>query len=353
MKHRVVIEPLGEVIEVSEGQTILETALRAGIYLPHGCTHGVCSACKVEVLEGIVDFGDASEFALLDCERDEGKCLACCARPLTDLVIEADIELDPDARRYPVQDYEAVVTSVRDISPKIKSIFLALGGQGMRFQAGQYINLHLPGLDSARAFSVASPPSSPNIIELNVAFVQGGEGTGYLHSDLQVGDTVSFSGPYGRFYLRTSRPEPIIFLAGGSGLSGVKSMVMELVEKNDRRPITLIFGARNQDGVYYRELFEQYAQEHDNFRFILALDSGAAGLPGDVKSGRIHEVAKAHFGGKFEGYNVYVCGPPQMVDACITTLIQGRCFERHLFVENFYNQSSRTSGLKKLVFSGV
>ena len=152
MKHRVVIEPLGEVIEVSEGQTILETALRAGIYLPHGCTHGVCSACKVEVLEGIVDFGDASEFALLDCERDEGKCLACCARPLTDLVIEADIELDPDARRYPVQDYEAVVTSVRDISPKIKSIFLALGGQGMRFQAGQYINLHLPGLDSARVF---------------------------------------------------------------------------------------------------------------------------------------------------------------------------------------------------------
>ena len=53
--------------------------------------------------------------------------------------------------------------------------------------------------------------------------------------------------------------------------------------------------------------------------------------------GCIQEVAREHFDGNFEGFNTYVCGPPSMVDVCVTTLIRGRCFEKHLFAEKFYN----------------
>jgi len=49
MKYQVTIEPLGEAIEVAAGQTILDAALRSGLYLPHACSHGICSACKVQV----------------------------------------------------------------------------------------------------------------------------------------------------------------------------------------------------------------------------------------------------------------------------------------------------------------
>jgi phenol hydroxylase P5 protein len=55
--------------------------LRAGIYLPHACCHGLCATCKVQVTDGEVDHGEASTFALMDFEREEGKCLACCATP--------------------------------------------------------------------------------------------------------------------------------------------------------------------------------------------------------------------------------------------------------------------------------
>ncbi|CAG0911761.1 unnamed protein product, partial [Cyprideis torosa] len=101
VSYEVTIEPLGATIEVEDGQTILDAALRAGVWLPHACCHGLCATCKVQVVEGEVEQGDASPFALMDFERDEGKCLACCAIPESDLVIEADVEEDPDGLNQP------------------------------------------------------------------------------------------------------------------------------------------------------------------------------------------------------------------------------------------------------------
>mgnify|MGYP000535339998 FL=1 len=74
MSFELTIEPLGQTIGIEEGQTLLDAALRAGIYLPHACCHGLCATCKVQVADGEVEHGEASSFALMDFERDEGKC---------------------------------------------------------------------------------------------------------------------------------------------------------------------------------------------------------------------------------------------------------------------------------------
>jgi ferredoxin len=126
MSYELTIEPLGRSIEVEEGQTILDAALRAGIYLPHACGQGYCATCKVTVTDGEVDHGEASNFALMDYERDEGKVLACCARLESDLVIEAEIETDDDARDIPVRDYHGVVSRIEDLTPTIKGVWITL-----------------------------------------------------------------------------------------------------------------------------------------------------------------------------------------------------------------------------------
>ena len=72
MSYQLTIEPLGATIEVQEGQTMLDAALRHGIYLPHACGHGLCGSCKVQVCDGEVDHGAANPFALLEFEKDEG-----------------------------------------------------------------------------------------------------------------------------------------------------------------------------------------------------------------------------------------------------------------------------------------
>lgn len=345
MTFQMSIDLLDEVLEVEEGQTLLDAALRAGVYLPHACGHGLCGTCKVDILDGEVDHGDSSPFALLDMEREEGKCLACCATPLSDLEIEADIEEDEDARQIPVEDFVGHVTKIETLTPRIKSVFIALEGKTIDFQAGHYINLQIPGLeDHPRAFSIASPPSDNQCVELNISLVPNGVGTSWIHENLKVGDQLKFSGPYGRFFVRESLPEPMIFLAGGSGLSSPKSMILELLQKGESRDITLIYGARNQQELYYRDLFEELSADHDNFTYVPALsdepdDSDWSGIRGFV-----HEAAQQHFNGQFSGHKAYLCGPPPMIDACLTTLMQGRCFERDIYMEKFITAADAAEG---------
>jgi phenol hydroxylase P5 protein len=191
MTYELTIEPLGETIEVEEDQTLLDAALRAGIWLPHACCHGLCATCKVQVVEGEVEIGEeASPFALMDFEREEGMALACCSTALSDVVIEADVDEDPDAVIRPVEDYQGTVTRLVDLTPTAKGVFIELDGEGLEFQAGQYVNLELPDIELPRAFSMANSPAETNVLELNIRRVPGGAATSYVHDQLQEGDRV-------------------------------------------------------------------------------------------------------------------------------------------------------------------
>ena len=352
MSYEVTIEPTGDVIEVEDGQTLLQAALRQGVWLPFACGHGTCGTCKVQVLEGFVDHGEASTFALMEVERDEGKVLACCCYPESDLVVEADIDVDPDFLGCAVKDYNATVLEMTPLSPTILGIRLQLDDD-MEFQAGQYINLYIPDIGS-RAFSISNPPSQSNIIELHVRLVPDGKGTMWLHNELSVGDQIDVSGPYGQFFVRSSDSQDVIFIAGGSGLSSPESMIYDLLEKGDNRQIYLFQGARNIPELYHREKFEQLAQDNDNFHYIPALsDEDTLGEWSGFK-GYVNDAVKQYFNGKCSGHKAYMCGPPPMIDATITTLMQSRLFERDIHMERFLtaadgsSESSRSALFKRI-----
>lgn len=353
MGYTVTIEPLGVEIDVEEGQTILDASLRAGVYLPHACCHGLCATCKVTVLDGEVEHGPVSGFALMDFERDEGQCLACCATPESDLVIEADIDEEPDARFLPVRDFDAVVARIADLTPTIKGVWLDVGGgEPFDFQAGQYVNVLLPGLDEPRAFSIASPPGA-DLVELNIRLVPGGKGTTWVHESMAVGDRLRLTSPYGRFFVRTSRQGPTLFLAGGSGLSSPRSMVLDLLATGWTHPITLVHGARTLDELYGRDEFEALAARHDHFTYVPALSDEPDDSAWTGARGFVHDVARERFGNDFRGNTAYLCGPPMMIDACITTLMQGRLFERDIFTEKFLSAADAAQNARSPLFRKI
>lgn len=336
MSYELTIEPLGQTIEIEEGQTILDAALRAGIYLPHACCHGLCATCKVQVVDGEIDHGEASSFALMDFEREEQKCLACCATVQGDVTIEAEIEEDPDAENLPVRDFPGTVSRIESLTPTIKGLWLKLDApQGMHFQAGQYVNLELPDGIGSRAFSIANAPEEGGEIELNIRIVPGGRGTTYVHEQLKVGDRLTISGPYGRFFVKKSADVPVIFMAGGSGLSSPRSMILDLLAEGFAKPITLIYGQRNRDELYYHDEFLALAERHPNFQYVPALSHEPEGSGWQGFRGFVHEAAKEYFANDFRGHKAYLCGPPLMIDSCITTLMQGRLFERDIYTEKF------------------
>jgi phenol hydroxylase P5 protein len=335
MSYEVTIEPTGDVIEVEDGQTILAAALRQGVWLPFACGHGTCATCKVQVLDGDADIGEASPFALMDVERDEGKVLACCAIPESDMTIEADIDVDPDFLGCPVQDFTATVTRIVDLSPSIKGVTLALP-EPMEFQAGQYVNVSVPGVEGTRAFSIANPPSDNSNIELHIRKVPGGAATSYIHERLTVGQKLDLSGPYGQFFVRKSDQQGAIFIAGGSGLSSPQSMIIDLLEQGDQRPMVLFQGARNLAELYNREMFESLANTHDNFTYVPALNEPKESDNWQGFVGFVHQAAQHYFDDRFSGNKAYLCGPPPMIDAAINALMQGRLFERDIHMERFF-----------------
>lgn len=337
MSHTLTIQSTGDEIEVEDGQSILDACLRAGIWLPHACCHGLCATCKVDVVDGEVDHGEASSFALMDFERDEGKTLACCARLESDVVIEAEIEDDPDALGIAVEDFAGTVERIKDVTPTIKAIFLRLD-RPMRFQAGQYVNLEIGGHPGeSRAFSIASPSTDGSLIELNIRHVPGGRGTSWIHQELATGDRVNLTGPYGRFFVRHSAATPSLFLAGGSGLSSPRSMILGLLADGSELPITLVYGARDRAELYYHDEFCALAERYPHFRYIPALSSEPEESDWVGARGFVHDVAREAFENDFRGRKAYLCGPPVMIEASIAMLMQGRLFERDIYTEKFFS----------------
>ncbi len=337
MSYQLTIEPLGATIEVEDGQSLLDAALRQGIYIPHACGHGLCGTCKVEVCEGEVDHGHPNPFALMDFERDAGKTLACCATLQSDATIEADIDEEPDAEIIPVRDFDTTVARIVNLTPTIKAIFLKLA-QPIHFQAGQYVQLVIPGVEGGRVFSIANSPAQVQAsgeIELNVRHVAGGAGTTWLHQALKAGDTLRISGPYGRFFVRKSAALPMLFMAGGSGLSSPRSMILDLLAGGCALPITLVYGQRSLDELYYDAEFRALATQHPNFTYVPALSDDASSTGWLGVRGFVHDAAKAHFNANFAGRKAYLCGPPVMIEACIATLMQARLFERDIYTEKF------------------
>lgn len=345
MAHQLTVEPIEETVEVAPGQTLLDACLRAGIWLPHACGHGLCGTCKVEVLDGEVDHGEASSFALMDFERDDGFTLACSATASTDVIIEADIDEEPDAVVRSVKDFDGRVARLEKLTGDILGIWIAVD-EPVEFQAGQYLNLHVPGVDRARAFSFANSPSIADEVELHVRLVPDGAATPRLHQDLKVGDQLRFSGPYGRFFVRRSADKPMLFLAGGSGLSSPKSMVLDLLETGYEQPITLIHGVRSAADVYFDDLFRSLEAEHATFSYVPVL-SQPDDTPWEGETGYVHEAAERLFDGSFKGLSAYLCGPPVMIEACIRSLMKGRLFERDIFTERFVTEADGEGGLAR------
>jgi len=358
-EYQITIEPLGREVTCREDQTILDACLRAGVWVPHSCTHGTCGTCKAEVLDGDVDHGDSSAFALMDFERDEGKLLLCCAKPRSDVVIEAEVDVDDEATVHPVTDYTGTVLSIEDVALDTRRVRLELD-RDLAFNPGQYMSWHLgaqpgrsarPGESDAgvtRTYSMANAPSQPRILEFQIRKVAGGVcSDAWVFGDpasggLAVGDEVPLTGPYGRFVLRPSRPEPIVMIAGGTGLAPIASMIRTaLLDGAGNSRMTLYQGARTRQWCYDVELFQSLAAEHPD-RFVYRpclseqeLDGFAFGTVTDVMAADHATLA---------GHVAYVCGPPGMVDAALKTLMAKRLFPRDIYREEFLNSGDRAAG---------
>ena len=223
MPFEITIKPSEHSFACEGDETVLASAMRADLMLPYGCRNGACGTCKGRVLAGEVDYGPHQKSTLSDEEKRLGLALFCCARPLTDLVIEVrevrragDIQI----KRLPCR-----IESIEKVAPDVAVVRFKLPAtERLQFLAGQYIDFLLKD-GHRRSFSLATAPHDDKLLELHIRHIPHGLFTDALFTQYKGREILRFEGPLGSFYLREESDKPIVLVAGGTGFAPIKAIV--------------------------------------------------------------------------------------------------------------------------------
>lgn len=332
MAHKITLQPSGHSFATDGSDTVLQAALDAGFNLPYGCRNGACGACKGKVIEGLVDHGAFQEHALPLADRAAGLALFCCAKPLSDLVLECrEVGASKDV---PVKIMPCRVQQIERVASDVIVLTLKLpANERLLFLAGQYIEFMLKD-GKRRAFSIANAPHDDGYLQLHIRLVAGGEFTGHVFGAMKEKDILRFQGPYGSFYLREDSKKPMILLAGGTGFAPIKSLVEHALHSKITRPMHIYWGARDRAGLYLPELPAQWAAAHPHIRYTPVLSDAAPADAWSGRSGFVHRaVLEDH--ADLSGFQVYACGAPAMIDAARADFVKHRLPEEEFFADAF------------------
>lgn len=228
--------------EVSPELSILESARNESITIEHSCLNGRCSECKVRVVSGDFVMPSRQE-GLTDKEVQEGYCLSCITKPLSDMELEDVSFIEgvlPEVKTVP-----AKISLLEFLSEDVVKLTLRTPpNKSLEFLAGQYIDLSVKGIK--RSYSIASTPSDSEI-ELLIKNYTGGKFSNYLFNEAKVNDLLRIEGPKGTYILPKDNTHNLIFISTGTGIAPNLSLVKSALEEGIVQPsqITLVHGQRS------------------------------------------------------------------------------------------------------------
>jgi benzoate/toluate 1,2-dioxygenase reductase subunit len=321
-------------IRFSDGETfafqgnayvsVLQSAETAGLTLAKDCEMGDCQTCKCRLTAGDVELDELAFDTLEEDEQASGAILSCVSLP------RSNIEVDmPYARADLLRSRKltATVKHIESLSTRTMKLTLLLaGGARLQFHPGQYVNLTCDGI--TRSYSMSSSDREEQELEFYIALLDDGEMSAKLR-EIDAGTSIAVEGPQGVFYLRQSL-DPIVMIAGGTGISPMLSMLRSLKSdgKQDQN-ILLCYGANTLDDLSARPALEQLQEYFPNLEIRYAAVSDTTS---DVTKGHATSLINAD---ELADCQVYLCGPPAMIQAARTLASTATTSAAHIYAEEF------------------
>jgi propane monooxygenase reductase subunit len=176
-------------------------------------------------------------------------------------------------------------------------------------------------------------------LEFIIKRYPGGHFSGLLETQLQVGDELALRGPYGSFTIKHDSERDIVCIGGGAGMAPILSLLKHLVESGSDRQVHFYYGARTAGDLFYLHEIKELGNRLVNFTFVpvlseetgadwtsLGVTGGDFGFVTDAVDRRESDLSEAE---------VYVCGPPPMVDAAMA-MLEGKTVAReHIYFDKF------------------
>ncbi|SMX38587.1 benzoate 1,2-dioxygenase electron transfer component BenC [Maliponia aquimaris] len=294
------------VIQCDDDEKVTDAAFRQKINLPMDCRDGVCGTCKCFAEKGEYELEFYMDESMSDEEAEQGYVLTCQMIPESDCVLR--VPASSAICKTAPEAVEGEVLGVDLLSATSFGLRVKLA-KPIGFLPGQYVNVTVPGTGKHRSYSFSSAPGADEATFL-IRNLPGGVMSSYLGERAQPGDAVTVTGPMGAFYLRPVERAQL-WLAGGTGLAPFLSMLEQVAETGSDHPITLYYAVTRAADLVELERVQRLADRIGNVTVItiLAADDDAHERKGFVTD---HLAADDLAGGDCD---VYLCGPPPMVDA--------------------------------------
>jgi Na+-transporting NADH:ubiquinone oxidoreductase subunit F len=345
-------------IEVPAGSTLLSTLANEKIFIPSACGGGgTCAMCKCKVFEGGGSILATEKTHVNRREEKQGVRLACQVKVRENMKIEVPEEI------FSIKRYTGTVDTNDNVATFIKATNATIdNGESLKFKAGGYIQIEVPvgtykakdfQIDTEyrdewdkfkmwdlvctvdepvfRAYSMANHPAEGNKVMTTIRYanpppgskgIQPGKCSSYVFG-LKPGDKITFSGPYGEFFIKDTKRE-MVYVGGGAGMAPMRSHLFHLFHTlRTERKVSFFYGARSLRENFYGDDFLAIEKEFENFKYTLALSSPAPEDNWTGPTGFIHQVALEHYLKDHDDpteIEYYLCGPPMMIDAVIDML---------------------------------
>ncbi|HPQ54587.1 MAG TPA: 2Fe-2S iron-sulfur cluster binding domain-containing protein [Spirochaetota bacterium] len=320
-------------IPVQGGSSLLSSLSENEIFIPSACGgRGSCAYCKVQVKEGGGMIGPVETPSLSGDEIKNNIRLSCQVKVRSDIFISIPDEI------FSVKHFTGKVVHKKPLTHDIIELKIALTKpENIDFTAGQYLQIETreyKGREQvSRAYSLSSVPSDTRSVELIIRKVPEGISTTWVFDHLKEGDPVNFSGPYGDFRL-SDTDSPVVFIAGGSGIAPIWSMLRDMKEKGIARTAYYFFGALSQRDLFFLDELRSLEEELGWFTFIPALSHEPDNSGWEGERGLITDVVRRCLP-DLNGFEAYLCGSPGMIDACIKVLTESGIPEENIFYDKF------------------
>ncbi len=332
MSYTVTLEPSGHQFQVEHHESVLEAGLRHGFAMPYGCRNGACGSCAATLKSGTVRYPGGRPPALTEEDEARGKALLCSALAEGDLVVE--VREIGAARDIEVKVLPARVAALERLAGDVMRLKLKLPAtERLQFLAGQYVDIILRD-GRRRGFSLANAPHDDEFLELHVRHVPGGRFTDHVFNEMKERTILRFEGPLGAFFLREDNDRPVILMGGGTGFAPLKSIVEHALYVEDPRQFTIYWGVRSRCDLYLDALARSWARKHSKIGYVPVLSEPRAEDNWEGRTGFVHEAVCADHS-DLAGYDVYMSGPPAMINAAREAFTAQGLPEARLYYDSF------------------
>lgn len=318
-------------IQTLPGEKVADAAYRSGLNIPMDCRDGACGTCKCHCESGSYEMEGYIDDALSDQEAEQRYVLTCCMVPESDCVVTVPASSEVCVRSQQA-DVHGQLTAIDRLSESTLSFTIASDQvRALQFLPGQYVNVQVPGSDQTRAYSFSSMVNETDeSVSFLIRVVPGGLMSGYMTQQAAVGDALTLRGPFGSFYLRDIQ-RPLLMLAGGTGLAPFLAMLEKIRATGSQYPVHLIYGVTHDSDLVELDKLEALAGEIVNFSFTACVASPESQWP--QKGYVTHHIEAGHLN---DGdVDIYLCGPPPMVEAVNQYMQQQGITPAHFYYEKF------------------